>query len=89
MLIIRHVLHPEHSHADRPNPLGSASARPSWVTPELIKYTLATWQPYYKETLTDDDAVEMLLTVGNLYRVLLAGDSNEQLRSHQEEPEAA
>jgi TorA maturation chaperone TorD len=83
------VLHPEHSHADRPNPSGSAPSRPSWVTPELIKKTLTTWQPYYKETLTEQDAVEMLLTVGNLYRVLLAGDSNEQLRSHQKEPEAA
>lgn len=89
MLIIRHVLQPEHSQANRPNLSGSTSARPSWVTPELIKYTLSTWQPYYQETLTEDDAVEMLLTVGNLYRVLLAGDSNEQLRSQQEKPEAA
>ena len=37
----------------------------------------ATWQPYYSETLTDEDAIEMLLTVGNLYRVLAGADDDE------------
>ena len=83
------MLHPTPTSADSPNQSGSALARPSWVTSELIKSTLTTWQPYYTETLTEQDAVEMLLTVGNLYRVLLAGDSNEQLPIQSEKAEAA
>jgi hypothetical protein len=74
---IGYVLRQDTSSAAGPTQQGSGPARPDWITSELIALTLATWQPYYTETLTDDDAVEMLMTVGNLYRVL-AGGSDEQ-----------
>jgi hypothetical protein len=56
---------------------GHDAALPGWITPELIAETLTTWQPYYPEPLTNDDAVEMLLTIGNLYRVLAGVDREE------------
>ncbi len=39
---------------------------PNWVTVELIKKTIKTWQPYYATPLKPDDALEMILNVGNL-----------------------
>ena len=46
---------------------------PAWVTPELIAETLRVWQPYYAAPLTPDDAVGIILTVGQLFRVLSSG----------------
>lgn len=46
---------------------------PTWITPEAVADTLATWQPYYRHRLTVDDAVAMLLDLGNLF-ALLYGD---------------
>jgi hypothetical protein len=43
---------------------------PSWVTEELIEKTLAVWQRFYATPLTVEDAVEMLMRVSNLMRVL-------------------
>ena len=43
---------------------------PAWVTDDLIRKTLAVWQPYYKSTLTREDAVGMILAVGRLVGVL-------------------
>ncbi len=63
-------------------------ALPGWVTADLIARTRATWQPYYPEQpLTDDDAVQMLLTVANLYRVL-AGEQEDDDRDHSADDEA-
>ena len=45
---------------------------PKWITPERISETIRVWQPYCKERLTEDDAVEMLVNVGRLGEVLLA-----------------
>lgn len=59
-----------------PPALPDRRALPAWVTPELVARTRATWQPYYPDPLTDDDAVQMLLTVAHLYRVL-AGDNDD------------
>ncbi len=42
------------------------SGSPPWVTPELIADTIATWQPYYKESLTENDALDILLSVSRL-----------------------
>ena len=39
---------------------------PRWVTRELIATTLKTWQPYYTEELSPDDALEMILNVGRM-----------------------
>jgi hypothetical protein len=43
---------------------------PEWVTPRLIRRTIETWQPFYKEPLTLDDAVIILTSVGRLFEVL-------------------
>ena len=43
---------------------------PRWVTEELIADTISTWQPYYATRLTDDDALEILRSVGDLIDVL-------------------
>ena len=46
------------------------SGAPAWVTADLMANTIEVWQPYYSEPLTADDALEMLLGVGRLLRVL-------------------
>jgi len=53
---------------------GARSARrePDWITDELIADTISTWQPYYEATLTEQDAIEMLVNVGRLYDLLEA-----------------
>lgn len=43
---------------------------PAWITPELIRRTLKTWQPFYAERLTPEDAVTMVLNVGRLFGLL-------------------
>ena len=56
----------------RPNlpPHAIPVGAPSWITPELVADTIETWQPYYTQDLTADDAVEILMGVGNLFKVL-------------------
>lgn len=51
---------------------------PDWVTRERIAHTKAVWQPFYSTPLTDEEAVEILLTVGNLYRFLAEVPDHEQ-----------
>lgn len=46
---------------------------PSWVTAELIADTLRVWQRYYDRRLTPDDALEIILNVGQLFDVLREG----------------
>jgi hypothetical protein len=43
---------------------------PDWITAELIGATIRTWQPFYKDVLTVDDAVTMLVDVGRLFDAL-------------------
>lgn len=43
---------------------------PKWITPEKIEDTLRVWQPRYKQLLTADDALEILINVRNLLDVL-------------------
>lgn len=46
------------------------SGCPAWITAELLASTLETWQPYYREVLTAQDGVEILLGVGRLIDIL-------------------
>lgn len=43
---------------------------PRWVTADLIAKTIRVWQRYYPEPLTADDALSMIINVGNLFDVL-------------------
>ena len=43
---------------------------PRWISPELIAETLQTWQPYYQEPLTPEEAVAIIKSVGRLVDVL-------------------
>jgi len=46
------------------------SGAPRWVTPELVADTVETWQPYYDQRLTEDDAMAILLSVGEPVKAL-------------------
>jgi hypothetical protein len=48
---------------------------PDWISAELIEATIRTWQPYYEEVLTPEEAVTMILNVGRLYDALSSGPS--------------
>jgi len=43
---------------------------PAWITPELVELTLKTWQPYYKEPLTIDEAIGMIRSAGLMFDAL-------------------
>lgn len=43
---------------------------PPWITRELIDKTISVWQRFYSNRLTAADAVEMLISVSNLFGVL-------------------
>ncbi len=43
---------------------------PDWITPDLVRLTIETWQPYYLDSLTGEEAVMMLLNVGRLFGLL-------------------
>ena len=39
---------------------------PPWISADLIAHTIRVWEPYYKHSLTKEEAVEILVAVGNL-----------------------
>lgn len=43
---------------------------PKWITPEEIEDTLRVWQPSYRQLLTADDALEILINTRNLLDVM-------------------
>ena len=51
---------------------------PKWVTADLLTQTMEVWQPYYRDPLTVDDALEMLLNVSELLRVLATNAPTDQ-----------
>ncbi len=55
---------------DRLPPDLSLQGLPSWITPDLIAETIGAWQPYYAQRLTPEDAIGILLSVGNLFGFL-------------------
>lgn len=48
----------------------SRSDLPDWISDELILNTLETWQPYYADRLTRDDAIAIIKNVGGLFECL-------------------
>ena len=43
---------------------------PDWVTPELLAHTQRVWQPYYPETLSELDVLDILLRTAALFEVV-------------------
>lgn len=69
---------PRGSQAERSAAVPKASLPPGvpvWVTAELLASTIAVWQPYYSEPLTDQTALDLVLGVGRLFAAL--GDVDE------------
>ena len=68
---------------DRRDDYNAAAARavpaslPAWITADLIAETLRAWQPYYAQPLTPEDAIGILLNVGNLFGVLSGVNKHE------------
>jgi len=56
----------EHSVSAEEPPRGT----PAWISADLITDTIATWQPYYAEPLTIDEAIAIIEEVGRLMESL-------------------
>jgi|LSQX01.3.fsa_nt_gb hypothetical protein len=52
-----------------PDALTVPAGTPRWVTPELLADTLRVFRPYYGN-LTSQDAVSIIVNVGNLFDAL-------------------
>ncbi|MBA4030438.1 MAG: hypothetical protein C0478_06045 [Planctomyces sp.] len=50
-----------------------APEAPAWVTESLIAMTFKVWQPYYKNPLSRGDVIRMIISVGQLFRVVAQG----------------
>lgn len=46
---------------------------PRWISWELVEQTIRTWQPYYDEPLTPEEAIAIIRNVGRLVDVLTRG----------------
>ena len=51
-----------------------AAGLPGWMTAELIAETKEVWQEHYGRTLTDYEAIEILLNVNSLFDMLGESD---------------
>ncbi|WP_320685359.1 hypothetical protein [Gemmata algarum] len=56
------------NRGDTPLPLPDGT--PPWITSELVSHTVALWSRYSPRPLKLEDAVDMLVQVGELYEVL-------------------
>lgn len=63
----------------KPNPIASSPVppeaaaeealppgTPSWITPALLSSTRNVWASYFPKALTNQDALEILMTIGHL-----------------------
>lgn len=48
------------------------------VSEEFLDKTIQAWQPYYKETLTREDARQMIDTVYNVWEILVRWDMEDK-----------
>lgn len=46
------------------------AATPGWITAELVELTIRVWQPYYRETLSVEEAIDILRRTGALLTIL-------------------
>ena len=52
---------------------------PGWVTAELIGQTINVWSPRFGRALTTDEALDIIMSVGELNRVLTGAPQDETL----------
>jgi hypothetical protein len=76
------------SHPIAPAPIQVPPGAPAWVTSELIEHTLRVWQPFYRDQLIPEDALEIIRSIGNIVDVLTSGADHEAVRriSSREQP---
>ena len=43
---------------------------PNWITPEAVEDTLKTFRPHYGEQMTPEDALGILLNMGQLFELI-------------------
>lgn len=70
---------PGMSQSETQHPEAAPGRLPAWITPELIAETLRVWQPYYREELTTDGAVEILEAASGLLSVLTRRTTKSEL----------
>ena len=51
----------------KPSSVALPPGAPEWVSETLIRTTLETWQPLTDKVLTPEDALAMLINIGQLY----------------------
>lgn len=49
---------------------------PAWISEELVMKTLSVWQPFYSHPLTEDDARQIIMSVGRLIDVVRDSGGN-------------
>ena len=52
---------------------------PGWVSEELIRRTIETWQPLMDKKMTTDDALAMLVNISQLYDAVGLTSSEEEI----------
>ena len=67
---MRRKLKQSDSSAGLVEPVVIPPGTPDWITTELISLTLKVWQKHYKEPLTTQDAVTILLNAGQWFGIL-------------------
>lgn len=48
-------------------------ATPAWITPQLVDLTIKTLQPFYRDSITAQEASTILQSLGRLFGVLSRG----------------
>ncbi len=63
------------STSTQPAHVSVPPALPAWITAEGIEDTIKVWQPYYKDKLTVEDAVAIMVNITALFDVLVEGET--------------
>lgn len=58
------------TEAPTERPVTLPAGTPEWVTVDLVRLTLKVWQKHYREPLSIQDAVTIVLNAGQLFGVL-------------------
>lgn len=66
-------------------PATAAAARnipgAAWIDDEAVAYTIRVWSPYYGGTLTEAEAVEILMNFTNFVDALVQAERNRECKT--------